>query len=147
MLQDFPSVQRGTKMEKKMHQGGRDQFSQHLPCRSAKKAPVPPTTKWQSQRVLGTQPFPESSWAAPGGAGPDRQVKPAKNRGWRQEAGTPQFKNRDGKLPSGAGSRNHVLGGRKARSGEQHAGLWWQLSSENTEIGCPENQWSLPYWK
>lgn len=60
----------------------------------------------------------------PGGAGPSPpEVRPAKSKGPQQGAGTPQFKDGDGKLPGGAGSRNRVLGGKQACSGEQYAGL------------------------
>lgn len=62
MLQNFHSMQRGTKIEKKMHRDGRDHFSQYLPCGSPRKDPVLQTTKWHSQRVPGTHPFSEGSY-------------------------------------------------------------------------------------
>lgn len=85
------------------------------------KNPILPIMKCQSQRVLGNEPFPESSRAEQS----PLPVEPDPKAG-DQGAKILQFKNADWKLSREEGSRNHALGGKKACSGMQ-----WQLSSRH----------------
>lgn len=123
---EFPFGGKRYKDGKEVHQDGREQFSQNLAHRSARKDPVLPTTMWPSQQALGTQPFPESSWAhrrwsrsltSPGEA--------SQKQGPQQ--GALQFKDRDRKLPREGRSRKCVLGGKKARRAEHREREQWTL--------------------
>lgn len=76
---------------KSLHLDGREQFPQYLPRKSARKNLILPTTKWQSQRVLGNQPFPESSTAHSQCSRSQKQGTTPRSwdsavQDWRQEA-------------------------------------------------------------